>query len=173
MIDAKHPPRLSITNLRNGAEIAAQFNPEEFEESVSPEWSKLKVQGLSHPVHHFETTSAYVCRFTLYFRAFSPLELQQLQRARRHLMSWAYPRRVTSQLVGGGPPSLLVVWPGMLQIETFLTELRIKHERFNSQAQSVEFHADCSFEEHPESLLTSDFVAEDPDQRFGDPFFSE
>lgn len=183
MLEFADPPKLSLTNLQNGAEVVAQFLPEEFEESVAPEWARLKPQGLSHNVHHFENTSPYVCGFKLYFRAFSTAELVLLQRARRHLLSWAYPRRIsTSELVGGGPPTLLLVWPGMLSIEVVLSALSIHHERFNSASQSVQFTADVSFEERrgvgtlggaAGALLTSEFVADDPEQRFGDPFFSE
>lgn len=167
------PPRVTITNIRNGAEVVAQFNPEELEEQVAPNWARLQVQGLSHEVRHFRNTGPYTQRFTLYFRAATPEDLVLMQRARRQLMSWAYPQRIrASNYVGGGPPELLLIWPGMLAIYVHLVECRIKHQRFNVEGHSVQFEAQVGFEEargvtdEPE-LLTSDRVAGDPEQRFG------
>lgn len=168
MFDASTPPRMSITNLRSGAEVVAFFNPPEWDESVQPSWARLAPQGNSHEVHHFQNTSPYELKFTLYFRAGSPDELLAMQRARRHLLSWAYPMRTSDDTLGGAPPKLLLVWPRMLCVEVFLTGCRIKHQRFNSAGMSVQFDADVTFEESLESLLTSGYVAEDPEQRFGE-----
>lgn len=163
------PAKMSITNLVSGAEVIAQFNPEEFQESVQPIWARLAAQGLSHEVHHYAHTSPYVVQMDLYFRAFSKEELLELHRARRHLLSWAHPRRIASELVGGGPPRLLLVWPGMLSIECFLTEARITHQRFNQHLRSTSMVASVSFEEDPTTLLTTEMVADDDLLRFGDP----
>src|SRR5688500_3311971 len=96
MFQPVDPPRVTITNLQNGAEVVAQFNPEELDEQVAPNWARLQVQGLSHEVRHFRNTSPYAQRFTLYFRAASPEELVVMHRARRQLLSWAYPRRIST-----------------------------------------------------------------------------
>jgi hypothetical protein len=164
------PPRMSITNLRTGDEVVAQFNPAELVETVAPRWARLAPQGLSHEVHHFQNTSPYQVPIELFFRAYSREELVLIHRARRHLLSWAMPRRIGSDVVGGGPPQLLLVWPGMLSLRCFLTELKLTHSRFNSQSRSVQFTASATFEEEPGTLLTSESVAEDSLLRFGDPF---
>jgi hypothetical protein len=163
------PPRMSITNLRSGEEVVAQFNPGELGESVSPQWSRLAPQGLSHEVHHFTHTGPYQIQIELFFRAYSPEELERIHRARRHLLSWAMPRRIGSDLVGGGPPMLLLVWPGMLSIQCYLVELKLTHSRFNSQSRSVQYTAALTLEEEPGTLITSESVAEDTRLRFGDP----
>lgn len=169
--EAFEPPRMSITNLRSGAEVIAQFNPAELQESVAPQWARLAPQGLSHEVHHFTHTGPYEIQMELFFRAYSQAELDDIHRARRHLLSWAAPRRIGSELVGGGPPQLLIVWPGMLAVTCYLTELRITHNRFNSNARSVGYTAVVVFEEVRSSLLTTELVADDTELRFGDPLF--
>lgn len=168
MIDTKDPPRLSFTNMLTGDEVVVQFNPPDFDEQVSPQFARLAPQGLSHEVHHFDHTGPYELRFQLRFQAMTSAELELLRRARRHLLSWAYPRRTATDALGGGPPPILIVWPRMLSVQGFMTGLRLKHERFNSMGDSVLFTADVSFEEQPGTLITFDLVVDDNSQRLGD-----
>lgn len=161
------PPKMSITNLRSGVEIVAQFNPTEFEEQVAPNFARFSAQGQSHEKRHFTYTGSFAVTTTLYFRAFSPAELDEIHRARRHLLSWAYPRRIGSDTVGGGPPPLLFVWPGMLALPVDLISARIVHEAFNKAGKSVRFRAEVTFEESRDTLLTTESVADDEELRFG------
>lgn len=173
MISPAEPPRIYIRNLRNNERVSAQFNPNEMDESVAPQFSRMQVQGLSHEVHHFTHTGPYEISMKLRFRAYSPEELEALQRARRQMMSWAYPRAVQSQRVGGGPPKLLVVWPGMLSLVCYMTGLKINHASFNSEAQSVLMEASVTFEECPDRLMTMDHITSDPKLRLGKRFKRE
>jgi Contractile injection system tube protein len=163
-------PKLSVTNLRSGEEVVAQFNPNELDESVAPQWSRLAPQSFSGDIRQFNNTNSYGLKLSLYFRAYSEQELVDLHRARRQLLSWAYPRRINSAVIGGGPPALLLAWPGMLSITVDLITVRIVHDRFNTAARSVSFKAECVFEERRDKLLTSDAVADDTDLRFGEAF---
>lgn len=167
-VPVREPPRMHIKNLRSQEEVIAQFNPSEFEEAVAPKWATVEVQGLSHEIRQFLHTGAYEINLALYFHARSAQELAYAQQSRRRLLSWANPRKVADDMVGGGPPTLLLVWPGMLSLQCDLISLKIKHSRFNLNARSVLYTATCTFAEAPGTFLTSEQVSSDADQRLGD-----
>ena len=163
------PNRMVFTNLYDGEELLAQFNPTQFTESLGVNWTTLQIPGLSHKPLQFINTDNLKLRFELYFQARSPDELLDIQRARLLLIAWCYPRNVSNDIIGGAAPRLLVTWPGMLSLEAVLRNVDITHQRFNKLGQSVHFTANVQLEEVSEALLTFDTVAEDDAARFGSP----
>lgn len=164
---------MHVKNLRSQDEVIAQFNPAEFEESIAPKWARLDIQGLSHEIRQFLHTGSYEIKLALYFSARSTDELAYAHYCRRLMLSWANPRKIADDMSGGGPPTLLLVWPGMLSIQCDLISLKIKHTRFNLEGRSVLFTAECIFEENRGSFLTSELVTHDTDLRLGDPINPE
>ena len=164
---SQEPPKLSFTNLRNGTELLVQFNPVEFEEQLAANYGRLQSQGNSHQQLQFANTNNFKVVFELEWVARSRQELTELRRARRILMSWHYPRTVANDIVGGGPPSVLMVWPGMLTLEIRSMSVRLKHKRFNGRAKSVWMFASLTIEEFREFRLTDDEVENDNQFRLG------
>ena len=54
-------------------------------------------------------------------------DLETIHRARRFLQSLCYPRRGAEDVVGGGPPRALFVWPGVISLTCVLTALSFKY----------------------------------------------
>lgn len=163
---ATRPPKLTITNLASGVTVEAQFNPEQFEESVSANYKRQGVTGLSHEVLQFSHSTNHQTSLDLAFVANSPADLERMTAARRFFLSLAYPRR-GEDVLGGAPPRVLVVWPRMLSLTCVMSTVRIAHNSFNRLGYSVRFVATVQLEEIRDFRITSEEVYEDNQFRLG------
>jgi len=163
------PSKLVFTNLVDGAELEAQFNPTNFTEQLGANWNSLTIPGASYKPLQFSNTDNLKLRFEMFFLAQTKAELAGLQRARLLLLAWCYPRRVANDIVGGGAPRILVTWPTMLSLQAVIRTVEHSHQRFNRIGQSVHMTTNLSLEEISDVQLTFDQVREDDDVRFGEP----
>jgi len=163
----KDPPKLLFVNLVSGDELPVQFNPTQLREAIEANYSRVVVPGQSHAQMQFINTDNFKIDLELFFRAVTKQELELIHRARRQILSWAYPRMVANDIVGGGAPKLLLYWPSMLSVECVLASASFTHERFNNQARSVQFTCAVQLEEMRNVRLHFDEVAEDNVLRFG------
>lgn len=164
------PQKLVLTNLAaDDQELIAQFNPTQFSEELAANWTALTVPGAPWQPLQFINTENFKLKMELFFLAQTVDDLEKIHRARLLLLAWCYPRSVSSDIIGGAAPRILVTWPGMLSLEAVLREVSIRHQRFNRVGQSVHFTANVSFEEANDVLLSFDSVATDEDVRFGSP----
>jgi len=161
------PPKLTIVNLVSNDELEVQFNPTQLMEQIEVNWSRQTVPGQSHEPLQFVNTANFKIDLELFFRALTEDELTKIHFARRQILSWAYPRDIGGDIVGGGAPRLLLLWPQMLSITCVMTSVQITHSRFNSKGKSVSFTARVALEEIRDVRLHFDEVAEDNVLRFG------
>ncbi len=164
--------------------IEAQFNPTDFTESLVVNYSRQKVPGLSHEVLQYVNTSNLSFNLELFFDARKAVrssvegtvtggaapgapktgpsedEVNRILEARRFLHSVAYPRRVPQLVVGGGPPRLLFLWPGIIALTTVLTSLSIALEQFAPSGHPIQFRATVTLEEIRDFRLLTDDVFE-------------
>jgi len=162
------PPKLLFANLVSADELEAQFNPTQLMEQIEANWSRQTVPGQSHEPMQFVNTANFKLDIELFFRAVNKTELEAIHRARRQILSWAYPRDIEGDISGGGAPRILVYWPGMLSLTCVMTSTSIVHQRFNKNGRSVQFTCRLQLEEIRDTRLHFDEVAEDNVLRFGD-----
>ncbi len=163
---AQTPARMSIVNVSSGASIEAQFNPTEFEEALEVNWARQTVPGLSHQPLQFVNTGNTKFTLELYFRAQNPTgELEQIHHARRFLLSLCYPRRGAADVIGGGPPRALFVWPNVVRLTCVVNTLSFKYNRFNLDGTPVQFTARLGLEEIRDVRLISEDVLANGSQR--------
>ncbi|HET9621803.1 MAG TPA: peptidoglycan-binding protein [Kofleriaceae bacterium] len=159
---------MSIANLASGDSIDAQFNPSELEEALEVDWTRHTVPGLSHqPLQYVQTHNT---KFTveLYFEAQDPTtDLDQILRARRFLQSLCYPRRGAQDVLDGGPPRVLFLWPTVVSLTCVVASLGFKYSRFNLEGTPVQFTAKLSLEEIRDVRLVSEDVLATGTQRSG------
>lgn len=161
-------PKVTITNLSSGDTLVAQFNPTELQEQVQANYVNQQVPGLSHEVLQFGNTGNYGFPLSLFFRAGAPKELIAMHRARRFLLSLAYPKGVAQDIAGGGAPRVLVVWPRMISMTCIVRSVQITHSLFNVQGRSRVYTANVKFEEIRDFRISSEEVFEDNQFRFGE-----
>jgi hypothetical protein len=167
-VAGQRPARMSIANVSTGGSIEAQFNPTEFEEALEVNWARQTVPGLSHQPLQFVNTGNVKFTLELHFEAQEPTgDLEQILSARRFLQSLCYPRRGAQEVVGGGPPRALFVWPNVISLTCVVTGLSFKYERFNLAGTPVQFTAKASLEEVRDVRLLSEEVLADGTQRSG------
>jgi len=159
---------MSIANVSSGASIDAQFNPTEFEEALEVNWARQTVPGLSHQPLQFIHTGNTKFTLELNFEAQDPTtDLDQIHLARRFLQSLCYPRRGAEDVIGGGPPRALFVWPNVVSLTCVVTALSFKYGRFNLDGTPVQFTAKVALEEVRDVRLLSEDVLQDGTQRSG------
>lgn len=165
-IASQRPSRMSIANMASGDSIEAQFNPTEFEETLEVNWARLTVPGLSHQPLQFINTGNAKFSLELYFDAAST-KFDTFALARRFLQSLCYPKRGAQDVIGGGPPRALFVWPDVISLSCVLTSLSFKHARFNAQGVPIQYSAKVSLEEIRDMRLLSEDVLNSGTQRSG------
>ena len=162
------PARMSIANISTGDSIEAQFNPTELEEALEVNWARQTVPGLSHQPLQFVNTGNTKFTLELNFEAQDPTaDLAQLLRARRFLQSLCYPRRGAGDVISGGPPRALFVWPTVISLTCVITSLAFKYSRFNLAGTPVQFTAKLGLEEIRDVRLLSEDVLASGTQRSG------
>jgi hypothetical protein len=159
---------MSIANVSSGDSIDAQFNPTEFEEALEVNWARQTVPGLSHQPLQFVHTGNAKFTLELNFEAQDPTtNLDEIHRSRRFLQSLCYPRRGADDVIGGGPPRALFVWPNVVSLTCVVTALSFKYGRFNLDGTPVQFTAKVTLEEIRDVRLLSEDVLQDGTQRSG------
>lgn len=166
-VAAQAPARMSIADVSSGESIEAQFNPTEFEEAVEVNWARQTVPGLSHQPMQFVNTGNVKFTLELQFEAQDPSDIDQILRARRFLQSLCYPRRGAADVVGGGPPRALFVWPTFVSLTCVIASLSFKYSRFNLAGTPVHFTAKVALEEIRDVRLLSEEVLANGTQRSG------
>jgi|SRR5579884_457019 len=162
------PARMSIANVSTGDSIDAQFNPTEFEEALEVNWARQTVPGLSHQPLQFIHTGNAKFTLELNFEAQDPTtNLDEIHRSRRFLQSLCYPRRGADDVIGGGPPRALFVWPNVVSLTCVVTALSFRYGRFNLDGTPVQFTAKVTLEEIRDVRLLSEDVLQDGTQRSG------
>lgn len=154
------PERFSVTNLSTHVELVAQFNPAEFENTVSTDYSRIRTPGASRQKMHFGNTNNFAVSLDLYFTATNEKEYSEINLARHLIESWCYPRSGTAFMPGDGPPVLLAVWPLVFAIECFLLNVTFKNSRFAPDGRCTRFTASVKFEECRDNRITSEDVAQ-------------
>ena len=115
-VAAQTPARMSIANVSSGDSIEAQFNPTELDEVLEVNWARQTVPRLSHQPLQFVNTGNVKFTLELQFEAQDPTtDIDRILGARRFLQSLCYPRRGAADVVGGGPPRALFVWPTFVE----------------------------------------------------------
>lgn len=167
-VAGQKPARMSIANVATGESVEAQFNPTDFEEALEVNWARQTVPGLSHQPLQFVNTGNVRFTLELNFEAQDPnSNLEQMHFARRFLQSLCYPRRGAEDVVGGGPPRALFVWPTVISLTCVVTALSFKYGRFNLEGTPVQFMAKVTLEEIRDVRLLSEDVLADGTQRSG------
>jgi hypothetical protein len=165
---SQRPARMSIANVSTGDSVEAQFNPNELEEALEVNWTRQTVPGLSHQPLQFVNTGNVKFTMELNFEVQDPsTDLETIHLARRFLLSLCYPRRGAEDVVGGGPPRALFVWPGVISLTCVVTSLSFKYDRFNLEGTPVQFTAKVTLEEIRDVRLLSEEVLADGSQRSG------
>ncbi len=167
-VAGQRPARMSIANVSSGDSIEAQFNPTEFEEALEVNWARQTVPGLSHQPLQYVNTGNTKFTLELNFEAQDPAtSLDQIHLARRFLQSLCYLRRGAEDVIGGGPPRALFVWPNVVSLTCVITALSFKYGRFNIEGTPIQFTAKVALEEIRDVRLLSEDVLADGTQRSG------
>lgn len=156
------PPKMTVTNIVTGDVLEAQYNPTELEEKVGANWARLAALGNSHETLQFTNGKNDLFNFTLFWSSANggPAQQTVIERARRFLKSVVKPRSVIGGglIKSAGAPRVLFVWPNLLSVECIVTDVTLKHTRFNLLGQTVFYSAVCALEVIRDDFISSDDV---------------
>ena len=139
--------------------LEAQTNPVEFEESVDVEWNRLSPPGASFAHMHFGSTKNYTVEMELYWGSKTFNDAAESEKARRLLLSWAYPNQRDGRSFG--PPVLLAMWNKMFALPCYLVDVKIRHLRFATSGLSTRWQATIKLEELRKTFLPAGEVGDD------------
>jgi hypothetical protein len=154
----QRPARGVLRNVETGRALSFQYNPLEMREKVEPVYTDLPILGLSHEIDQYAyTKSLEVGPFTLAFDAMGQ-DGAQVFESRNFLHSLCYAREGARDVVGGGPPRVLLVWPGLYSLVCRVRSLEITHSAFSMNLNTKQFAATIALKETRRATLTSEMV---------------
>lgn len=168
------PPKVQLINTSNPDQrVIAQFNPTTLEESLEVLYQRQAVLGLSHEPMQYQRTANYKIPIELYWtstredarapqgqqpngpgRSFTDIN----QENRRNLLSWCYPERGASDILGGAPPRLLFIWPEYIAMTCVITSVRIRVSKFSLSGKPDQWRCTLNLEEISDVRLTQEEV---------------
>ncbi|MFH0903253.1 MAG: peptidoglycan-binding protein [Pseudomonadota bacterium] len=159
------PPRCVLVNVATGESVECLFNPTQLSEKLQVNWNRLAVPGLSHQVLQFQGTgNRQLTGVEFYldkvFAAEQPGD-PDIMELRRFLRSLTVPPGGTEGVIASAPPRALFVWPGVLSVETVLTEVEFQYRQFGVDGRVLVYAATCSFEEILDMRISSEELREE------------
>lgn len=153
-------PRCFLANIGTGEILDCLFNPATLSEKVTVNWNRVTVPGLSHQLLQFQSTGNrqlsgvefYVDRFF----AKEQSEDADIIDFRNFLHALTVPPKGAEGVPATAPPRTLVVWPGLLSIETVLTDLELQYKQFAVDGSLLVYSATVTFEEILDVRVTSE-----------------
>lgn len=148
---------IQATNTDN--RVVAAFNPTEFEQSVPTDWNRMVAPGGSFSRIHFLSTRNYTVDLELYWTAFTSLEADIADKARKQLLAWNYPEFNESGW-SLGPSRIHFIWPGpegqpVTDMTCYMIDLRVKNLRFARDGRVMRWTASMKLEEALDSYVLS------------------
>lgn len=145
------PPRCSLVNVITAESMDCLFNPTQLSEKVQVNWNRVTVPGMSHQLLQFQSTgnrqlSGVEFYLDKYFAAEQPGSKDILD-FRAFLRSLTVPPKGTEGVPATSPPRTLFIWPGVITIETVLTDLEFQYKQFGIDGSLLVYTATASFEE--------------------------
>jgi len=154
------PPRCTLVNVQTAESIDCLFNPTQLSEKVQVNWNRLTVPGLSHQVLQFQSTgNRQLPSVEFYLDKFFAAEQPgnpDILAFRGFLRALTVPPGGTEGVPATAPPRALFIWPGVLTIETVLTELEFQYKQFGVDGAALVYTATASFEEILDVRVTSE-----------------
>jgi len=129
----RRAPRMSLGNLRDFEALTAQFNPEQLERTVAVNYTRLGVMGHSHEQLQFQFRPNEKMSFGLDFdRHSTDTGNANAKDIESLLAAMTLPSRLAQDIAGGGPPDVLMLWPGVLEMRVRITSYKPVHKRFSA-----------------------------------------
>ena len=158
------PPRCLLVNVTTGESMECLFNPTQLSEKVQVNYNRLAVPGLSHQVLQFQSTGNrqisgvefYLDRF---FATEQPGEPDILD-FRSFLRALTVPPEGTEGVVATAPPRTLLVWPGVITVETVVTGVEFQYRQIAVDGTVLVYAATVSFEEILDVRVTAEQLRE-------------
>jgi len=159
------PPRCFLVNVITAESMDCLFNPTQLAEKVQVNWNRLQVPGLSHQVLQFQGTgnrqlSSVEFYLDKVFAAEQPGDTDVME-FRRFLRSLTVPPEGTEGVPATAPPRVLFIWPGVLSVETVLTDVEFQYRQFGADGAVLVYAATCSFEEILDARVTSEYLRQE------------
>jgi hypothetical protein len=159
------PPRCFLVNVTTAESLDCLFNPTQLAEKVQVNWNRLQVPGLSHQVLQFQGTgnrqfSAVEFYLDKVFAAEQPGDTDIME-FRRFLRSLTVPPEGTEGVPATAPPRVLFIWPGVLSVETVLTDVEFQYRQFGADGAVLVYAATCTFEEILDARVTSEYLRQE------------
>jgi hypothetical protein len=168
------PQRITLTHIKSGSMVSAQFNPVEVSESFAAVFGKLTLLGRSYEPMQFSHTQNPKIAFELGFDAKSVRDIQSSgpvqdmagaggvrpNLVRRFLMACHYPSKGAQDVLTGAPSRILIFWPRMYSVVARLMATDFGHKRFDPTGEPTLFSAKLSFEYESGRQLTFEDVLE-------------
>jgi len=138
------PVRCTLVNVDTAERFACQFNPESLTERNSVRYARLEPYALSHQVMHYLGTDNRKLTQLRFYVDRATSAAHDSDQFRRFLRAFTMPSASRGPAC---PPRLLLIWPQVLTLEGFVTELEFSYQQFASDGRVMVYTAQMTLEE--------------------------
>jgi hypothetical protein len=107
-----------LVDYNTAEKLEFQYNPNEWEDNRSVNYSTITIPGISHPVYQFTAGGERIVKFVLITNAMykknAPFEISHWIRAR------TYPVR-SDFVLENAPPRVVFIWPNAISMLAIIT----------------------------------------------------
>jgi len=151
---------MSLANVATGEVLEAQFNPTTLEDTLSVDYTRLTVPGLSHKVLQYVGTGNVGVPVELYCNANTEDTARAILSFRNFIDSLCYASASAQDIRGGAPPRVLFVWPNLASLTCVILKRQFTYENFAPDGSLLRYKAQVELEEIRDFRLTSEEVRE-------------
>jgi hypothetical protein len=153
---ARRPPKVELVNLDTLESVQCQFNPASLERSITINYSRITVPGLSHQILQYSSTSNFKLP-GLQFRFEQVLDrAYSLSNFVGFMHSFTASPLGTSGVVSTRPPRILFVWPHFITMEAVVLSIKEKYDMFFTDGTPRSLVVTLDFEEIRDFRLYSE-----------------
>jgi hypothetical protein len=135
-------PKMSLTNMRSQDSITAQCNPEDLDRAVAVAYARVPPLGYSSEVLQFQFRPNEKLTFTMTWDRLATGGCPSFFVVEGILDAMTVGSRSAQDIASGGPPDVLMIWPGVLQMIVRVTSIKWTIKRYaNSSDGSPTFFA--------------------------------
>ena len=157
---AADPERVHLGNVSSGESKVVMVNPTSLAYAVDVRYARHGVPGLSHEPLQYTGTGNRTTQpidFALdRFFAADQADAPDIRDFENFLLALTVPPAGTSGAPDTRPPRCLIVWPGVITIETVLTRVEFSFSDFGLDGGVLAYTAKCTFEEILDRRRTSE-----------------
>jgi hypothetical protein len=122
--------KCTVVNTHTDERMSPIFNPTVLEQQLSASYERKRPVGMPHSTQQYKGTDNMVLNLDFYLRTTDSDSHRFNEQFRNFMTAFLYPTEAATDVVTGGPPNMLFVWPNYVSLLFKVQTINVRSERF-------------------------------------------